>query len=240
MVRTPNAFVKKSARTLPPKPPMSTTYITPIATPRPRIRYGHTACSTGVTIANAQAVSTDCGMPQITNHATLCVETCSGVKNADGRMSAPTSTSAFDGILAIRAVEVAADRIEERHRGPAREAEDEAAVQDVGDVQRVVQVEHLQRAEREHAEAERGERGDRGADRRDLLQPGERGFHRRLGRVLVLDDLAEHVLLLVLAARRLLQQEHRTGRGSRPVSRARRTPSASPRRRPPRLRSRRR
>ena len=97
--RTPNAFVKKSARMPPANPPMSTTYITPIATPRPRKRYGHTACSTGVTIANAHAVSTDCGMPQITNHATLCVETCSGVNSADGRISAPTITSAFAGSL---------------------------------------------------------------------------------------------------------------------------------------------
>ena len=61
--------------------------MTPIATPRPRSRYGHTACSTGVTIANAHAVSTACGMPQMTNHTTLCVETCSGVNSADGRMS---------------------------------------------------------------------------------------------------------------------------------------------------------
>ncbi len=97
--RTPNAFVKKSASTLPPKPPMSTTYITPIATPRPRRRYGHTACSTGVTIANAQAVSTDCGMPQMTNIVTLCVETCRGVNSADGRMSVPTRTSALDGFF---------------------------------------------------------------------------------------------------------------------------------------------
>ncbi len=65
--RTPIALVKKSARMPPPKPPMNTTYMTPIATPRPRSRYGHTACSTGVTIANAHAVSTACGMPQITN-----------------------------------------------------------------------------------------------------------------------------------------------------------------------------
>ena len=77
----------------------------------------------------------------------------------------------------------------------------------VRDVQRVVQVEHLQPAEREEAEAERGERGDRRADRRDLLQPGERGLHRRLHRVLVLDDLAEDVVLLVLAARRLVHEE---------------------------------
>ena len=72
VVRTPNEFVKKSARIAPPKPPMNTTYITPIATPSPRMRYGHTACSTGVTIANAHAVSTACGMPQITNHTSCC------------------------------------------------------------------------------------------------------------------------------------------------------------------------
>ncbi len=67
-------------------------------------------------------------------------------------------------------------------------------------MQRVVQVEHCEAAEREQAEAERGERGDRGADRRDLLQPCERGLHRRLRRVLVLDDLAEHVVFLELPA----------------------------------------
>ena len=97
--RTPNALVKKSARMPPAKPPMNTTYMTPIAVPRPRSRYGHTACSTGVTIANAHAVSTACGMPQITNHTMLCVETCSGVNSADGRISAPTITSALAGSL---------------------------------------------------------------------------------------------------------------------------------------------
>ncbi len=42
-----------------------------------------------------------------------------------------------------------------------------------------------------------------------FFKPGERGLHRRLGRVLVLDDLAEHVLLLELSPRRFLEREDR-------------------------------
>ena len=39
-----------------------------IAVPMPRNRYGTTACSTGPVIANAEVVSTACGMPRIQNH----------------------------------------------------------------------------------------------------------------------------------------------------------------------------
>ena len=112
-------------------------------------------------------------------------------------------------VLPVGAVEVATDRIEDRHCSPPGEAENESAMQDVRDVQRVVQVKHLERTQREHTEAERGERCDRRPNGRDLLQPREGGFHRRLRRVLVLDDLAEHVLLLVLSARRFAQGESR-------------------------------
>ena len=52
-----------------------------------------------MTIANAHAVSTDCGIPKMTNHTVLCVETCNGVNNADGMISAPTSTRAFAGFF---------------------------------------------------------------------------------------------------------------------------------------------
>ena len=151
---------------------MNTTYITPIAVPRPRSRYGHTACSTGVTIANAHAVSTACGMPQITNHVTLCVENCSGVKSADGRISSADEHERLGRVLAVRAVEVARrpDRGTAPRCHPARLRMKPRCRMFVH-VQRVVQVEHLQAAEREQAEAERGERDDRRADRRDLLEP---------------------------------------------------------------------
>ena len=76
----------------------------------------------------------------------------------------------------------------------------DAAVEDVVDVQRVVQVQHLQAAQCEDTEAQRRERGDRRADGRDLLEPSERGLQGRMRRGRVLDDLAEHVVLLELAA----------------------------------------
>ena len=225
--RTPIALVKKSARMPPAKPPMKTTYITPIAVPRPRSRYGHTACSTGVTIANAHAVSTACGMPEDHEPRDAVRRDLQRREERRRQDQRADDHERLGRVLAVGAVEVARRRVEERHRAPAREAEDEAAVQDVVHVQRVVEVEHLQAAEREEPEAERGERGDRRADRRDLLEPGERGLHRRLRGVLVLDHLAEHVVLLVLAARRLLDEERERRRRSRPGCRARRTPSAS-------------
>ena len=131
--RTPIAFVKKSARIPPAKPPMNTTYMTPIAVPRPRNRYGHTAWSTGVTIANAQAVSTACGMPQITNHTLLWVDTCSGVNKRRRQDQQSDDHERLRRILAVGAVEVRTDGIEERHRDPAREAQNEAALQDAVD-----------------------------------------------------------------------------------------------------------
>ena len=73
-----------------------------------------------MTIANAHVVSTACGMLQMTNHVALCVENCSGVKSADGRISMPTSTSALAGFLRYDAVEVPADERQERQRGDAR------------------------------------------------------------------------------------------------------------------------
>ena len=63
----------------------------------PRSRYGTTAHSTGPTIANAQVVSTACGMSNRTNSTSLCVENRSGVNSPDGRISMPTIASALAG-----------------------------------------------------------------------------------------------------------------------------------------------
>ena len=61
-----------------------------------------------------------------------------------------------------------------------------------------------------------------------FLSRRERGLHRRLRGVLVFDDLAEHVVLLELAAWRFLHEE-RASATMPPGCRARRTPTASPR-----------
>jgi hypothetical protein len=71
----------------------------------------------------------------------------------------------------------------------------------------VVEVERGERAVREEHEAERAERGEHRPDGADALQPRERGLHRDRRRVLVDQELAEHVLLLVLPSRRLLDEE---------------------------------
>ncbi len=148
-----------------------------------------------------------CGIFQITNIVALWVENCRGVKIADGKMSMPTSVSALAGFCRYDAVEVPADERQERERGDARQAQDHAPLEQARRLDRVVQVEGLESALAEQAEAERTERRERGPDRRDLLQPRERGFHRDGRGVLVLDDLAEHVLLLELPAWRFLHEE---------------------------------
>ena len=126
MPRTPIAFVKKPARMPPTNPPMNTTYIVAIAVPRPRRRYGHDGLQHRPVIANAQAVSTACGMPRITNHTVLCVENCSGVKSADGRISAPTIASAFAGFFRYVRSKYAPTNGRNGTAHHAREAEDEA------------------------------------------------------------------------------------------------------------------
>ena len=97
--RMPIALVKKPERIPPRNPPMKKMYIVAIAVPMPRSRYGTTACSTGPVIANAEVVSTACGMPRIQNAVELCTEYWSGVKSADGRISAPTIASALAGLM---------------------------------------------------------------------------------------------------------------------------------------------
>ena len=64
---------------------------------------GTTACSTGPTIANARR-----GEHRLRDaedrrtSAVLCIENCSGVKSADGRISTPTSASALAGFVPVR------------------------------------------------------------------------------------------------------------------------------------------
>ena len=79
-----------------------------------------------------------------------------------------------------------------------------------------------------------------GLERADLPEPGERRFDRDRRRLLVLDDLAEHVLLLELAAGRFRGDGTRGTRRPRPGCRGGRTASASRRRRRPARRCRRR
>ena len=69
------------------------------------------------------------------------------------------------------------------------------------------QVERLERGMLNRPNPSAQNAHEHGADRADPLEPGERGFHRDRRRLLVLDHLAEHVLLLELAARRLLHEE---------------------------------
>ena len=103
----------------------------------------------------------------------------------------------------------------------------------VGAREGVLEVERL-RARRwlNRPKPERAERDEHGADRADLLEPGERRLHRDRRRLLVLDDLAEHVLLLELAARRLLHEERERARrattGMPRMNQAQRQPSAPP------------
>ena len=85
------------------------------------------------------------------------------------------------------------------HRTPAERAEPVLLLQE----------EAGQHRRGEQAEAHRRERDDGRAQRVDLQQPGERRFHRDRRRLVVLGDGAEHVLLLVLAPRRLRQPERR-------------------------------
>ena len=59
----------------------------------------------------------------------------------------------------------------------------------------------------EQAEAHRRERDDHRLERADLPEPGERRFDGDRRRLRILDHLAEHVLLLELAAGRLRQPE---------------------------------
>ena len=95
--RIPTASVRKPETRPPMKPPMKKMYSVDMAVPMPRRRYGTTACSTGPTIANADAVSTACGTLRIQNQVGLCTLNCSGVSSADGRISRPTSASALAG-----------------------------------------------------------------------------------------------------------------------------------------------
>ena len=86
---------------------MNTTYITPIAVPSPRRRYGHTACSTGVTIANAHAVSTACGMPQITNHVVAVRRDLQRREERRRQDQRADEHERLGRVLAVGAVEVA-------------------------------------------------------------------------------------------------------------------------------------
>ena len=145
VVRTPKEFVKKSARMLPPNPPMKHDVhhahrhaepAQPVRAHRLQHRRDHRERARG---QNRLRDSPD---HEPHDAVRRHLERREQGRRQDQRAD---EHERLRRVLSVRAVEVATDGIQERDGGPAREAEDEAAMQDVGDVQRVVEVEHLER-----------------------------------------------------------------------------------------------
>ena len=110
------------------------------------------------------------------------------------------------GIATVEAVVVLPDERQHEQHADAADGAEHAPVEGVGAVV-VLHEEVGEHGEGEQPEAQRRERDDDGLERPDLPEPRERGLDRDRRRLRVLDDLAEDILLLELAARRLLQLE---------------------------------
>ena len=79
---------------------MKKMYIVAIAVPMPRSRYGHDRLQHRRDHRErATSSAPPAGSRGSTNAVELCTENCSGVKSADGRISAPTIASAWAGFM---------------------------------------------------------------------------------------------------------------------------------------------
>ena len=165
-------------------------------------------------------------MPTIVNAMTLGMKNCTGVRIAAGRIDQPHEPQRAGRIATVEAVVVLPDERQHEQHADAADGAEHPAVEGVGAVV-VLHEEVGEHGEGEQPEAQRRERDDDGLERPDLPEPRERGLDRDRCRLRVLDDLAEHILLLELAARRLLQleREERHDRDREPEQQERPAPA---------------
>ncbi len=158
-------------------------------------------------------MSTACGISEDPNHVVLCIENCSGVNSADGRMSKPDERERLGGIRAVRDGRSSAPTNGRNGSAKhAREAQDEPAVEQVVHV-RACRSGRATPARRVLKSPKPSAQNATITVRivRILLQSRERGLHRDRRGLLVLDHLAEHVVLLELPAGRFLHEEREDG-----------------------------
>ena len=156
------------------------------------------------------------------------------MRTPTGRISSPTSRSACAGIAAVQGVVALRRRTAARAARRRRSTVPTTPRPNVLEAEVVLQVEVLQHGAGEQPEAERRERQHHASCSVRIWLSRANAASIEIGRLLVsLDDLAEHVLLLELAPRRLRdaeREERQRDRTGKPEQRgtAQRQPSSPP------------
>ena len=231
MQRVPMASVAKPAITPPPKPPEEEDVHRGQRRAHASEPVRHDGVQHGPTIANAAVMSTDCGMPRITNHARAVDGELQGREERhDGAMSAPTIANALAGFCRYTLSKYLATNGRIGSEATPPETEQQAPIERIGDLEVLLEVERRQRGVTEEAETS-AQNAIKTVRIVLIFFSRANAASSRSARFLFLDDLAEHVLLLELTPRWFLHEEGADGHDRHGVPRAyqaQRQPSAPP------------